>query len=325
MKKLTSLFLSAILALSLVACASNPASAPQSTVSSTAQSTSQAVQTKLPETDRAGNSITIPAEVKTIISMAPSITQEIIELGHEDKLIAVDTQSAMMFPQLKEDVLKMDMMTPDVETMVAKNPDIVFVTTMSAAGGADPFKAVKNANICVASIPTSLTVQDVANDIIFVADCIGESEAGNLLASNMLDTFNKVMEIGKTITTKKTVLFEIAALPAIYSFGKGVFLNEMIEAIGATNVLADQESWVAVVEEAAVAASPDVILTNVNYIEKPVDEIKARKSWQEVKAVKNGEVYYIDNAASSLPNHHIADALIEMAKAVYPTEFANLK
>ena len=36
----------------------------------------------------------------------------------------------------------------------------------------------------------------------------------------------------------------------------------------------------------------------------------------------NGDVYYIDNGASSLPNHHIVDALIEMAVAVYPDAYA---
>ena len=42
-------------------------------------------------------------------------------------------------------------------------------------------------------------------------------------------------------------------------------------------------------------------------------------------AVAEGQAYYIDNAASSLPNHHIVDALIEMAKAVYPDEYASLE
>ena len=41
-------------------------------------------------------------------------------------------------------------------------------------------------------------------------------------------------------------------------------------------------------------------------------------------AVAEGQVAYIDNAASSLPNHHIVDALVEMAKAVYPDAYAEL-
>ena len=41
-------------------------------------------------------------------------------------------------------------------------------------------------------------------------------------------------------------------------------------------------------------------------------------------AVKNKAVYYIDNLASSLPNNHLTDALVAVALAVYPDEFASL-
>ena len=130
---------------------------------------------------------------------------------------------------------------------------------------------------------------------------------------------------GETITEPKTLLFEISPVPYLYSFGTGVYLNEMIELIGAKNVLADQEGWLSVTEESAVAANPDVILTSDNFSnEDPVAEILGREGWQNVTAVAEGQVAYIDNAASSLPNHHIVDALVEMAKAVYPDAYAEL-
>ena len=105
-----------------------------------------------------------------------------------------------------------------------------------------------------------------------------------------------------------------------------MYLNEMIELIGAQNVLGDQEGWISVTEESAVAADPDVILTSDNFSNSdPVAEILGRAGWENVTAVKEGQACYIDNAASSLPNHHIVDALKEMAKAVYPEEYADLK
>src|SRR5699024_9933189 len=122
----------------------------------------------------------------------------------------------------------------------------------------------------------------------------------------------------KTITDKKTVYFEISPAPSAYSFGKGTFLNEMIELIGAENILSSQDGWLAVETESIVAANPDVILTNVNYIENPVDEILSREGWSGVNAVANKNVYYIDNQAASLPNENIVKALKEIAVAVYP-------
>ena len=70
-----------------------------------------------------------------------------------------------------------------------------------------------------------------------------------------------------------------------------------------------------------MAANPDVILTNVNYLEDPVGEILSRDGWNAVTAVSQKQVYAIDNMASSLANQNIVKALDQMAKAVYPEQY----
>ena len=67
-----------------------------------------------------------------------------------------------------------------------------------------------------------------------------------------------------------------------------------------------------------VAANPDVIFTNVNYIDNPVEEILGRDGWAGVAAVANGQVYSVDNMSSSLPNENIITAMTQMAQALYP-------
>jgi len=78
---------------------------------------------------------------------------------------------------------------------------------------------------------------------------------------------------------------------------------------------------VAVEGETVVAANPDVIFTNVNYMDAPVEEILGREGWAGVSAVQNKEVYYIDNMASSLPDQNIVKAVEQMAQALYPERF----
>jgi len=95
--------------------------------------------------------------------------------------------------------------------------------------------------------------------------------------------------------------------------------------IGATNALGNENGWISVTEEAAVLTNPDVILTNINYIEDPIGEILSREGFKEVTAIANKEVYFIDNSSSSLPNHKIIKALKEMAKAVYPEAYGALE
>lgn len=317
-KRILAALTAAVLALSLAACSQQEGSSSDaSKTSSNASAVSQQ-----PTKDRAGNAITVPETVNTIVSLAPSVTQVLCELGLADKIVGIDNQSPNYTDQLKADLPQFDMMSVDTETLIALKPDMVFASGISYVGAEDPFKSVRDVGICVADIPSSSSLNDVKLDNQFIADCVGKSTEGQKLNNDMQATIDKVAAIGKTITDKQSVLFSISDSSMLYSFGSGTFLNEMIELIGAVNVFADQQSWISVTTESAVAANPDVILTNVNYLPDPIADFTGNAAFAEVNAVKNNRVYLIDNAASSLPNHHVVDALVQMALAVYPDQYA---
>ncbi|EIY7146272.1 ABC transporter substrate-binding protein [Enterococcus faecalis] len=289
-----------------------------------ATTSSEKTEVTLPTKDRSGKEITLPKEATKIISLVPSTTEVIEDLGKTDQLIAVDTQSSTMMTDLKK-LPQMDMMAVDAEKLIALKPQIVYVNDINLASSESVWKQVEDAGITVVNIPTSTSIKAIKEDVQFIADSLSEHEKGQKLIKTMDQEIDEVAKIGKTIKKPKTVLFEVAALPDIYSFSNGTFLNEMIETIGAKNVLANEKGWLPVTEEAAIAAKPEVILTNVNYMKDPAKEILARKNWENVPAVQNKEVFEIDNMSSSLPNNHITKALKQMAKAVYPEEYKDLK
>jgi len=273
-----------------------------------------------PTQDRAGNEIAIPAQINKVISLAPATTQIIESLGMMDKLIAVDTQTPL-YVEGVSGLPQFDMMQPDIEQIAALMPDVVFTSGMSYVED-NPFAVLPDMGICVIEIPSSSSIEGVADDIVFTAACVGLEAEGEALAADMLAQIDELAAIGATIEDRKTVLFEISALPYIYSCGQGTFIDEMIEKVGAVNVMGELPGWISVTEEDAVAANPDVILTSVNYIEDSVGEILGRSGWETVTAVANKDVYYIDNAASSLPDQNIVKAMREIALAVYPEIYA---
>ena len=271
----------------------------------------------LPTTDPAGYDIVVPEKIEKIVSLAPSITEILIEMGYADKLVAVDLQSKNI-ENLPEGLEYFELMSPDAERLAAMKPDIIYASTISIGNGSDVLSPLKELGITVVYIPSSDSIDGIYKDIEFIAATLQNQIEGDRIVAEMRERIEEIRSLSETITDKKTVYFEISAAPYMYSFGKGVFLDEMIEIIGAENLLADQESWISVSEELILSKNPQVILTNVNYIENSVEEIKTRAGWDSVEAVKNGEIYYIDNMSSSLPNHNIVKALEEMLRAVYP-------
>ncbi|KLI25152.1 iron ABC transporter substrate-binding protein [Brachyspira hyodysenteriae] len=276
--------------------------------------------------DRAGNDIILPEKIENIASLTPSATDIILSLGISDKIIAFDSTSKEILYTNNIDVSNIpvfDMLNPDSEKIIAMKPDIVFVNNFSVFSGKTSLDSIKASGICVAVIPSSDTIKSIEDDITFLGDVLNKSDA----ASNIINIMNKNIEnirtIGESIQNKKKVYFEIAALPNLYSFGTNVYIDDMINIIGASNVFSDKNSWISTSEENILFSNPDIIFTSVDYINNPTEEILKRKSWQNINAVKNKDVYYI--ASSSLPTHNIVNAMIMMAKYAYPNEYKDIE
>lgn len=272
-------------------------------------------------TDREGNEVTIPTKLERIISAVPSNTEVLVELGVGDKLVGVDKYSEGI-EGLDEKLPKMDMNNPDAEAIIALEPDIIIASGHNKVGSAeDPYKAIVDAGIPVVYIPSSDSIDGIYKDIEFMASLVDKEKKGEEIISSMKEEIAKYEKLGKTVKEKKKVYFEIGPAPDLFTLGNSTFINEMIEIIGAENIFKDQEGWIPPTEESIIDANPDVILTTVNYVEDATGEILARDGWEDITAIKNKDVYYIDSNSASRPSHHILKALEEMSKVVYPDVF----
>lgn len=276
----------------------------------------------LPTTDPSGASIAIPDQVDTVVALAPSFCETLVALGLEEKIVGYDLQSVGL-AGLPEDVPTFDTVNPDVEQLTALAPDILLVSNLSLYDQEAPYQPLIDAGVCVVCVPTSESVEDVRSDIRFLAAAFRVPEEGERVVAEMDGELRAISDVVSAIPKeeRKSVYFEISPAPYLYSSGSGTYLHELIELAGGRNVLADQDSWISVEGETVVAANPDVIFTNVNYTDDPVAEILGREGWAGVSAIQSGEVYYIDNMASSLPDQNIVTAVEEMARALYPERF----
>lgn len=281
-----------------------------------------AAQTALPTTDPSGAAISVPEEVNSVVALAPSLNETLVAFGLEEKIVGYDLQSVGL-SGLPEGVPTFDTVNPDVEQLTALAPDMLMVSNLSLYDQEAPYQPLIDAGVCVVCVPTSESIENVRSDIRFLAAALSVPGEGERVVKEMDAELDKIAAVIADIPEqeRKSVYFEISPAPYLYSCGSDTYLHEMIELAGGKNVLADQSGWLSVEGETVVAANPDVIFTNVNYMEAPVEEILGREGWAGVSAVKNKNVYYIDNMASSLPNQNIVKAVEQMARALYPEHF----
>ena len=278
-------------------------------------------QTDRMVTDREGTEVNIPTKIEKIISTAPSNTEVLMALGLGDKLVAIDKYSTDI-EGINTELPQIDFLNPDAETIIGLEPDIVIASGHNKTGSVeDPFKAISEAGIPVVYIPSSDSIDGIYKDIKFIADVVNERSKGKEIVDDMKAQVEEIKAIGDTITDKKSVYFEISPAPYLSSFGKSTILNEMIEIIGAKNIFENEEGWISPTAEAIIDANPDVIITNAGYMENPTEEIKSRDAWENINAIKNNEVYLVDQNASSRPSQNVIKALEQMAKAVYPEHY----
>lgn len=267
--------------------------------------------------DREGNLVEVPAEINTIISAAPSVTEILAGLGLADKIIAADMYSADV-EGIDPAVCTLDFYNLNTEELVALAPDVIIINGISDNGDTDPYAELKAAGTNVVYIPSAVSLDGIKDDIAFLAAYTRTSDKGDELIGTIDSCISDISAKAANITEKKSVYFEISAAPYLYTTGSGTFLNEIIELIGAENIYGGEEGWISNSDETVIAANPDVILTSVAYEGYDFNEITAREGWDVLTAVKNGEVYQVGANETSRASQHVVDGINEIASAIYP-------
>jgi len=271
-------------------------------------------------TDRSGRAVFIQGPVNRIVSTAPSNTEIITDLGLAQKLVAIDRHSANVagLEDFLEGLVRLDFFFPDAEVVLGLRPDIIIASGHNPTGtGEDPFRLLREAGIAVVYIPMSRSIEDIYLDIAFIADVLQVREKGEELIGIMRAQIDEISIRAGLNSRFYSVYFEISAAPEMMSFGRNSYINDMINVAGAGNIFGNENWLVNPGAESIISRNPDVIFTNVNYINDPIGEIKSRPGFNHINAVINNRIYQIDTDSSVRPSARIILALRQMEQALY--------
>ncbi|MDT8859301.1 ABC transporter substrate-binding protein [Alkalihalobacillus sp. MEB130] len=272
-------------------------------------------------TDDAGREVTIETEPESIVSIQASNTEITFALGLGDKVIGVS--DFCNYPAEALEVEKVGGQDMNAELVLTLLPDIALVTDYHYNTHPDILEQYEEAGINVVVVGSSTSFDDVYDKIEMIATVTGSQSAGGEIISDMKERHDAIKEQAEELVTEqKKVWVEVSPAPDIFTTGQNTFMHEMLESIQAINAAEEQEGWVTLTEEEIVQLNPDVIITTYGYyVENPRDDVLARDGWAEVPAIKNEQVYDVDNDTVTRPGPRLIEGVETLAKLIYPDVF----
>ena len=325
-QKLVSLLLCALLALaSLVGCAPagvTPANAAteapaEATVEVTVEATEAPAGVTV--TDMTGREITLSEPATRVVALSAADCEVLYAVGAGDLLVGRGEYCDYPAEVLNVPAVQSGMET-NIEQIIALDPQVLLMSTM--AQSEEQIAQLEAAGIQVV-VSDARDIEGVYTAINLIGALTGHKTEAAGVVENMKSTFSDLAARAGELEGK-SVYFEVSPLQyGLWTAGSGTFMDEIATMLGLKNIFASATGWSEISEEQVLEANPDIIVTIAMYFgegQTPVEEILSRAGWQDVTAVKNGDILNLPNNELSRPGPRIADG----AKALFDFVLADV-
>jgi iron complex transport system substrate-binding protein len=263
--------------------------------------------------DDLGRLVAINGTPQRIVSLAPSNTEILFALGLEDKVVGV-TDWCDYPPEAldKEKVGSYD--TPDIEKIVALNPDLVLVaygTTM------DVINNLVGLGLTVFGIKTT-DLDDLLNDIKTVGEITDKEVEALALTSEMESRIQAATNQTEELEERPRV-FYITWHDPLWTVGAGTFIHKLIEKGGGVNICGNLTGDLTISIEEVVARDPEIIITSswLGVYEWAMNETALNVT----DARQNDRVYTCDDNLVQRPGPRLVKGLEWFAHLIQPDIF----
>jgi iron complex transport system substrate-binding protein len=297
-----------------------PTTPPAATQEPTAE-VAEAPQT-LTLTDSLGREISLDGPAQRVVSLGPSNTEILFAVGAGSQVVGRDDFSN--FPAEANDLPGVggSMGDYDMETIVSLNPDLVLASELVTQ---DQVEAMENLGLKVYLLANPLDLDGLYANHTTVARLVGHEPEAEALNASLQERVAAVVENVAAAETTPVVFYEMdASDPAKpYTTGPGTFVDQLIGLAGGKNAAADVDSsWVQLSLEQVLVIDPDIIILGDANYGITIESVAARDGWQVLTAVKENQIFPIDDDTTSRPGPRLVDGLESLAKIIHPELFS---
>ena len=299
----------AIVVLWLGACAGKDTSPPRPHSQGATQAAAFPVTV-----DSAGGPVEIEARPERIISLSPTATEMLFAIGADDQVVAVDDQS-----DYPPDVPTTDLsgFEPNVEAIAKYEPDLVV-----AASGSG-LKSLKDLKIPLLVQPTAAALDDTYEQL----EQLGEATGNVAAADEQVDMIrSRIEEIVASVPDfERAPTFYHELDETYFSVTSDTFIGGIYRLAGLENIADEADKagsgYPQLSAEYIIDASPDYIfLADSECCNQTPERVSQRPGWDQIAAVKNGNVVDVGDDISSRWGPRVVDFLQIVVDALPGTE-----
>lgn len=229
--------------------------------------------------------INIFADYKRIISLAPSATQCLYELGIDKEVIA----NTVYCPDGKFKKEKIGTVSePNIEKIVSLKPDLIIATKEGNYKSVVDKMLRFKLNVYVMEPYSS--IEDIYDNFQKLAEYVNKKEIAKQIIEN---TKKEIKEIDNTKDNKDKIFWEVGANP-LFTVGKQSFVNEYNNFINGLNIFEYIDMRYPNINiESVIEKNPDIIiLVNMGDVSKR--EISKWNKYTNINAVKNKKIFILE-------------------------------
>lgn len=272
-------------------------------------------------TDALGDEIVLTETPQRIVSLAPSITEILFEIGAGKQVVGRTDycnypEEALALPSIggfsSESI--------SLETIISLEPDLVIGGSIYQA---EIIKALTDAGIpAFVSQPANLA--EIKDSLALFGQITGHVDEAKASADEMQSRIDAVTAAVSAVPAdqRPTVFYEVWHEPLMSANGKTV-VGELIDVAGGVNIFADlPDEYPTVSVEQIVEVDPQFIIGPSSHGDQMTAEvIGAREGWGNLGAVKSNAIYIVDADIVSHASPRIVIVLEEFAKILHPDLF----
>jgi len=270
--------------------------------------------------DDAGRTVEIAKTPQRIISLAPSNTEILFALGLGNKVVGVT--EFCDYPEEAKAIEKVGGIEPNLEKMVALNPDLVLAIGGSPAQVEKATEMEKLGLTVLVLEPGD--IEGIMANIELVGRATDAEKEATELTAEMRKRFDDIIAKTEKADSRPKVFFELDATDPSkpYTPGPGSFIDALITLAGGSNIGAGAKmQWAQLSTEEIIAQDPEIIvLGDANY-GVTAEMVKGRPGWSVITAVRDSAIYPIDDILISRPGPRIIDGLEALARIIHPELF----